>query len=62
MMGFSAGSTSSKEGVPIARKLPVAPVSAVAVGAVQGVLWWEDVAGAGGSRSNEVLTSFLKTS
>ena len=61
-MGFSAGSTSSREGVPVARKLPVAPVSAVAVGAVLGVLWWEDVAVVGGSRSNEVLTSFLKTS
>lgn len=49
-MGFSAGSTSSREGVPMARKLPVAPVSAVAVGV-------EDVVLAGGSRSDEVLTS-----
>ena len=43
----------------MARKLPVAPVSAVAVGAVSGVGCWEDVFGAGGSRSDEVLTSFL---
>ncbi len=55
-MGFSAGSTSSKEGVPIARKLPVAPVSAVAVGALFEGL---DVIVAGGSRSDEVLTSSL---
>ncbi len=59
VIGFLACCTSRSDGVPTARKWPVAAVSAAAVGFCG---WREDVTVVGGSRSDDVELTSCSTS